>query len=109
MTFNTFKERLDTIRRLDIQLDDAIEKSNDNNPFMTGVSGTRSELLSDLICEHLFTLFAAVREDRLARLGEFIDFYFCHQNYGGLIQVNGEDFYLDDDEQLFNYLEKYGY
>lgn len=109
MTFNTFKERLNTIRRLDIQLDDAVEKVNNNYPFMVATSVTRSELLSDLIWEHLFTLFAAVREDRLARLGEFVDFYFYHQNYGGLIQVNGEDFYLDDDEQLFNYLEKYGY
>ena len=109
MTFNIFKERLDTIRRLDIQLDDAVEKFNNTNPFMADASGVRSELLSDLIWEHLFTLFAAVREDRLSRLREFVDFYFYHQNYGGLIQVNGEDFHLDDDEQLFNFLERYGY
>ena len=45
MTFNTFKERLDIIRNLDIKIDDAVEKFNSNNPFITDAGGVRSDLL----------------------------------------------------------------
>lgn len=62
MTFQLFKKRLDVIRDLDVKTDDAVEKFNSNNPFITDAGGVRSDLLADLLWEHLFTLFSAVKE-----------------------------------------------
>lgn len=104
MTFNTFKERLDTIRRLDIQLDDAVEKFNNNNPFMADASGVRSELLSTLIWEHLFTLFSAVKEAPYQKIRDFVDYYLYDQNYGGENTYLGQIYHFDDDKELYDYL-----
>jgi hypothetical protein len=104
MTFNTFKERLDIIRNLDIKTDDAVEKFNSNNPFITDAGGVRSDLLADLLWEHLFTLFSAVKEAPYNKIKDFVDYYLYDQNYGGEVTYLDQVFHLDDDKELYDYL-----
>ena len=104
MTFQLFQERLDIIRDLDIKTDDAVEKFNSNNPFIADASGVRSDLLADLLWEHLFTLFGAVKEAPYSKIKDFVDYYLYDQNYGGEVTYLGQVFHLDDDKELYTYL-----
>lgn len=104
MTFNIFKERLNIIRDLDIKTDDAVEKFNSNNPFITDAGGVRSDLLTDLLWEHLFTLFSAVKEAPYKRIKDFVDYYLYDQNYGGEDTYLGQIYHFDDDKELYDYL-----
>lgn len=104
MTFQLFKERLDIIRDLDIKTDDAVEKFNSNNPFIADASGVRSDLLADLLWEHLFTLFGAVKEAPYSKIKDFVDYYLYDQNYGGEVTYLDQVFHLDDDKELYDYL-----
>ena len=104
MTFQLFKERLDIIRDLDTKTDDAVEKFNSNNPFIADASGVRSDLLADLLWEHLFTLFGAVKEAPYSKIKDFVDYYLYDQNYGGEVTYLCQVFHLDDDKELYDYL-----
>lgn len=104
MTFQLFKKRLNVIRDLDIKTDDAVEKFNSNNPFIADASGVRSDFLADLLWEHLFTLFSAVKEAPYNKIKDFIDYYLYDQNYGGEVTYLGQVFHLDDDKELYDYL-----
>ena len=104
MTFQLFQERLDIIRDLDIKIDDAVEKFNQNNTFITDAGGVRSDLLADLLWEHLFTLFGAVKEAPYSKIKDFVDYYLYDQNYGGEVTYLGQVFHLDNDKELYGYL-----
>lgn len=104
MTFQLFQERLDIIRDLDIKIDDAVEKFNQNNTFITDAGGVRSDLLADLLWEHLFTLFGAVKEAPYSKIKDFVDYYLYDQNYGGEVTYLGQVFHLDNDKELYDYL-----
>ena len=104
MTFQLFKKRLDAIRDLDVKTDDTVEKFNSNNPFIADARGVRSDFLADLLWEHLFTLFSAVKEAPYNKIKDFIDYYLYDQNYGGEVTYLGQVFHLDDDKELYDYL-----
>lgn len=104
MTFPIFKERLDIIRDLDIKTDDAVEKFNSNNPFIADAGGVRSDLLADLLWEHLFTLFSAVKEAPYQRIKDIVDYYLYDQNYGGESIYLGQIYHFDNDKELYDYL-----
>lgn len=104
MTFQLFKKRLNVIRDLDVKTDDAVEKFNSNNPFIADAGGVRSNFLADLLWEHLFTLFSAVKEAPYNKIKDFIDYYLYDQNYGGEVTYLGQVFHLDDDKELYDYL-----
>ena len=104
MTFQLFKKRLDIIRDLDVKTDDAVEKFNSNNPFIADAGGVRSDFLADLLWEHLFTLFGAVKEAPYSKIKDFVDYYLYDQNYGGEVTYLGRVFHLNDDKELYDYL-----
>lgn len=104
MTFQLFKKRLNVIRDLDVKTDDAVEKFNSNNPFIADAGGVRSDLLADLLWEHLFTLFGAVKEAPYSKIKDFVDYYLYDQNYGGEVTYLDQVFHLDDDKELYDYL-----
>ncbi len=110
MNLALFTERLETIKKLDKKLDALVKSFNENNPFLDDACGVRSSALSDLIYEHVYTLFVTIikegpRDFIEKGLRDFIEYYLYDHNYGGTIIVDSIEYNLEDYSQLYNYLK----
>lgn len=111
MNFTTFKKRLTKIQQLDSQLDEMIDKKLNSDPFIEDGGGVRSPFLSDLIIEHLITLFYGVINNQkfsYNNMKNFVEYYLLDNNYGGEATFGSKRYLLDDYVELYNYVQIMG-
>lgn len=113
ITFKTFVEILQKIRDTKDDLDIAVSKYISSNPFVDDSNGIASHRLAKIIQLQVETLFIAVlgskfdsqNENQVNALQTLIEYYLWEHNFGGKVTVGALDYDLENDTDLYKYVQ----
>lgn len=106
MTKEQFKQRLSQIKKDYQTLETKLNKVLDNLSILyDDLSGVYQSWLSDLLDNHLITLFLAVNpKAKVSKIKDDVDYYRWEEDFGGEVEVNGTKYNLQNDDELYEYI-----
>lgn len=109
MTFDNFEKRLKIIKSDYSEINEKINKKliNDLSIIVEDIQGVSAAWLTRIVDNHLVTLFMQVNPKLTEEQAkEEVDYYVWEEDFGGEVELLGENFDLSDDKQLYEYLLK---
>lgn len=109
MTFDNFEKRLKIIKSDYSEINEKINKKliNDLSIIVEDIQGVSASWLTRIVDNHLVTLFMQVNPELSEeKAKEEVDYYVWEEDFGGEVELFGENFDLSDDKQLYEYLLK---